>query len=121
VLRQQAFDDFFAIAEVRLLQQFDSVFEVDQLPLGGEVQDAEGSSDLDPLACGGSISSTLVNERRLRLEFDSERDSGAFAGIETGEVRIVMAAGVERTEPYGGRSDLGSDGWRQMKTAANKP
>lgn len=121
MLRQQAFDDFFAIAEVRLLQQFDSVFEVDQFPLGGEVQDAEGSSDLDPLASCGSITSTLVNENEIGLERDPERDSGAFAGIGMGEVRIVMAAGVERIEPYGGRSDLGPDGWRQMVTAANKP
>ena len=82
VLRREAFDDFFAIAEVRLLQPLDGMPQIDQLPLGGEVQDAEGAGDFEPLRAGGSITSALVDENEIGVACDPEGEGGAFAGIE---------------------------------------
>ena len=105
VLRQQPFNDFFAIAEIRLLQPLDSTVQIDQLALGGQVQDAEGAGGFQTLTHGGSITSALVDENEIGLERDPKRDGGAFAGIESGEARIVVVHRFKHGLPCWGRFD----------------
>lgn len=117
VLRQQAFDDLFAIAEVRLPQPLDGILQIDRFPLGGKIQDPKGAGDGKPHSYSGSICSTLVDENQVGLELSPESDGGAFAGIELGSGWIVSANRMKHTQPTRGRSDPGLNGYGRRRVA----
>lgn len=94
VLRQQVFDDFPAISEIRLFQPLDGLPQIDQLLLGGQIEDAESAGDLDPVPDGGGITPALVDENEVGLERDREEIAARSPGsrLESAESSWPAAA-----------------------------
>lgn len=84
MLVQQSFDYVPAIAEIRLLQQFDRAPEIDHFAPAGEVKDTESASGLQTFTHCGRTTFALVNENEISLQRHPEHDRRAFAGIESG-------------------------------------
>lgn len=54
---------------------------------------------------GNGITSALVDENKIGFQRDPKRDGGTFAGIESGEARIIVVHCFKHTQPCWRRFD----------------